>query len=71
MPQALIGTRIKAPQGLLSIKPSQRLRKCSLLERADPNGCFIVQDHFGVLDPILWNPALAETAGRQKDHSKT
>ncbi|WP_186543716.1 hypothetical protein [Synechococcus sp. ROS8604] len=51
--------------------PSQRLRKCSLLERADPNGCFIVQDHFGVLDPILWNPALAETAGRQKDHSKT
>ncbi|QNI88836.1 putative urea ABC transporter/ substrate bindingdomain protein [Synechococcus sp. ROS8604] len=71
MPQALIGTRIKAPQGLLTIMPSQRLRKCSLLERADPNGCFIVQDHFGVLDPILWNPALAETAGRQKDHSKT
>jgi urea transport system substrate-binding protein len=65
MPKALIGTRIKAPQGLLSIIPLQRLRKCSLLERADPDGCFIVQENFGVLDPIPWNPALAETAGRQ------
>ena len=71
VPQALIGKRFKAPQGLLSIMPSQRLRKWSLLARADPNGCFIVQENFGVIDPIPSNPALAESAGRQNDHSKT
>lgn len=69
--KALIGTRFEAPQGLLSIMPSQHLRKRSLLGRADPSGRFIVQENFGVIDPIPWNPALAESAERQCDHSKT
>lgn len=50
---------------------SQHLRKRSLRGRADPSGRFIVQENFGVIDPIPWNPAQAESAGRQCNHSKT
>ena len=69
--QALIGTRFDAPQGSLTLMPSQHLRKGSLLGRAEPNGNFIIQEDFGVIDPIPWNPALAESAGRRCDHRKT
>ena len=69
--QALIGTRFEAPQGSLTLMPSQHLRKGSLLGRAEPNGNFIIQEDFGVIDPIPWNPALAESAGRRCDHRKT
>lgn len=69
--QALIGMRFDAPQGSLVIMPSQHLRKLSLLGRADAKGRFIVQEDFGVIDPIPWNPVLKESAGRPCDHSKT
>ena len=69
--QALIGTRFEAPQGSLTLMPSQHLRKGSLLGRAEPNGDFIIEEDFGMIDPIPWNPAVAESAGRRCDHRKT
>ena len=37
---------------------------------ADASGRFIVQEDFGVIDPIPWYLFLTESAGQRCDHSK-
>ena len=65
----LIGTSYAAPQGLLTITPSQHLNKRSLLGQADDTGNFQVVKDFGVIEPKPWNPDHPESAGQHCDQS--
>ena len=67
--QQLIGTSYAAPQGLLTITPSQHLNKRSLLGRADDTGNFQVVKDFGVIEPQPWNPDHPDSAGQHCDQS--
>ena len=64
----LIGTSYSAPQGLLTITPSQHLNKRSLLGKADDTGNFQVVKDFGVIEPKPWNPDHPESAGQHCVH---
>ena len=63
----LIGTSYAAPQGLLTITPSQHLNKRSLLGKADDTGNFQVVKDFGVIEPQPWNPDHPESVGQHCD----
>lgn len=66
--QSLIGSRFTAPQGDLQVSSSLHLRKRSLLAQADAKGGFKVLEDFGLIEPMPWNPDLAESAGATCDH---
>lgn len=67
--QHLIGTSYAAPQGLLTITPSQHLTKRSMLGKADDTGNFQVVEDFGVIEPQPWNADDPDSVGLQCDHS--